>query len=188
MSQPDLPLEMQPLKMQPVEGQRTARERTAMLERLTGWLAGIGGLLTLAVALVATASVTLRWLFSSPIDGDFEYVKMATACAVFAYLPYTQARRGNIMVDTFTSWLPARFNRVIDAFWDIVFAAIMAYLTYALVFGTRDAWRSGETTMQKQIVLWPSLALCTLFAALLVVTCLLTAFRLVRQGSDRSRA
>ena len=37
---------------------------------------------------------------------------MATAIAVFAYLPYTQARRGNIMVDTFTSWLPrARCNR-----------------------------------------------------------------------------
>ena len=52
-------------------------------ERLTGICAALGGLLTLAVALLATVSVLLRWLISSPIDGDFEYVKMATAVAVF---------------------------------------------------------------------------------------------------------
>jgi hypothetical protein len=35
---------------------------------------------------------------------------MATAIAIFAFLPYRQARRGNIVVDTFTSGLPERAN------------------------------------------------------------------------------
>jgi TRAP-type C4-dicarboxylate transport system permease small subunit len=170
----------------PVEAGGTQAAPSSPLERLTGWVAVLGGLLTIAVAILATASVTLRWLISSPIEGDFEYVKMATAVAVFAYLPYTQARRGNIMVDTFTSWLPAGVNRVIDAFWDLCFAVVIGYLTYALVFGTLGVLRSGETTMQKQIVLWPSLALCTALSALLVVITLATALKLLAGGSTRS--
>lgn len=163
-----------------------AGSRTApafMLEGITGWVAALGGMLALAVALLATASVIMRWLFSAPIDGDFEYVKMATAVAVFAYLPYTQARRGNIMVDTFTGWLPARVCDFIDAFWDIVFALFMAYLAYCLVHGTLGLWKSGETTMQRQLVLWPSVALSAGLAALVVVTALATALRLLRGGA-----
>ena len=66
-----------------------------------------------------------RKFFNSPINGDFEMVQMATAIAVFSFLPYCQARRGNIVVDTFTSWLPARANAFIDAFWDLVYAGMM---------------------------------------------------------------
>ena len=47
-----------------------------------------------------------------PINGDFELVQMATAIAVFSFLPYCQARRGNIVVDTFTSWLPRARQRL----------------------------------------------------------------------------
>ena len=121
----------------------------------------------------------MRWLFNAPIDGDFEYVKMATAVAVFAYLPYTQARRGNIMVDTFTGWLPVRARNLLDAFWDLALATLLGYLTYCLVHGTLANIASGETTMQRQILLWPSIALCTALAALLVVTAVATALRLL---------
>ena len=113
-------------------------------------------------------------------------VKMATAIAVFAYLPYTQARRANIMVDTFTGWLPPGGRNILDAIWDFVYALVMAYLTYCLVYGTLGYIQSGETTMQRQLVLWPSIALCTLLSALVVVTALSTALRLLTAGSDRS--
>ncbi len=157
-----------------------AAQPVSRMEYLTGLCAVMGGFLTLAVALLATASVLMRWLFSSPIDGDFEYVKMATAVAVFSYLPYTQIRRGNIMVDTFTQWLPQSVVNVIDAFWDIVFAAVMAYLAYCLVHGTLSAFNSGETTMQRQLLIWPSIGLCAGLAALVAVAAFSTALRLIR--------
>lgn len=157
------------------------------LERITGHIAVLGGLLALAVAMLATASVVMRWLFDAPIDGDFEYVKMATAVAVFAYLPYTQARRGNVMVDTFTGWLPEAARNLLDAFWDLVFAGLLGYLAYCLFFGTIAAFVSGETTMQRQLVLWPSIALCTLLAALLAMTAVATALHLIHAaGSGRA--
>jgi TRAP-type C4-dicarboxylate transport system permease small subunit len=154
------------------------------IEQLTGWVAMLGGLLALAVALLVTTSITLRWLFSAPIDGDFEFVKMATAVAVFAYLPYTQARRGNIMVDTFTGWLPERVRNALDAFWDIAYAGLMGFAGYCLIIGSLEALKSGETTMQRQIVLWPSIALATALCILLAATSIVTAFRLMSKPTD----
>ena len=170
----------------PVEAGGAAAPPESGIERLTGITASLGGLLAIAVAVLATTSVVMRWLLNSPIDGDFEYVKMATACAVFVYLPYTQARRANIMVDTFTGWLPARARDILDAFWDLVFAAVMAYLTYCLVYGTLSMFRTGETTMQRQLVLWPSVALCTALAALVAITAVATALRLLASNWRRS--
>jgi TRAP-type C4-dicarboxylate transport system permease small subunit len=153
-----------------------------LLERVTGWIAVGGGLLALGVAVLVTVSVLSRWLAGQPIEGDFEFVKMATAIAVFAYLPYTEARRGNMMVDTFTTWLPAGVTRAMDAFWSLVYAAFMGVIAYCLVHGTMDTIRSHETTMQLQLPLWPAIAIATVLCIGLAVTALMSAIRHARGG------
>lgn len=161
--------------------------QTTALFRITGLTAILGACLALGVAALVVTSVLGRWLFNAPIDGDFELVKMATALAVFAYLPYTQARRGNIMVDTFTARLGKPVQALMDAFWDLAFAGFMGFCAYALWFGTMDAIRSGEVTMQRQILLWPSIAICMLLAALVAITAVVTAVQRVqaaRQGES----
>lgn len=165
----------------PTEAGEHVAPAPSFIERVTGRIAVAGGLLTLAVALLVTASVFMRWLFSAPIDGDFEYVQMATAIAIFAYLPFTQARRGNIMVDTFTSWLPTGVLRVLDAFWDLAYAGLMGYVAYCLVFGSLDAFKSGETTMQRQLAIWPAIALSTALCMLLALTAIVSAFLLFKR-------
>ena len=52
---------------------------------------------------------------------------MGTAIAIFAFLPVCQARRGNIMVDTFTGFLSPRTCRIIDGLWDLVYAGCGAF-------------------------------------------------------------
>jgi TRAP-type C4-dicarboxylate transport system permease small subunit len=167
----------------PVEAGGGGDRPETWLTRITGYVAVFGGLLALAVALLATTSVLGRWLFNSPIEGDFEFVKMATAVAVFAYLPYTQARRGNIMVDTFTIGLSGHTRCLIDAFWDLAYAAFMGALAFALFIGTLDAIKSGETTMQRQILLWPTIGLSMLLCVLLAITALSTAIQLLKTPS-----
>jgi TRAP-type C4-dicarboxylate transport system permease small subunit len=150
------------------------------VERLTGAVAVLGGCLALGVALLVTTSVLGRWLASAPIEGDFEFVKMATAVAVFAYLPYTQARRGNIMVDTFTGWMSVRARILLDAFWDLCFAAALAFCAIGLARGTLDAIASRETTMQLQLIVWPVIGLCCALCVLGATTAVLTARQLLR--------
>ena len=156
----------------------------ARLVRITGWVAVFGGFLALAVALLVSISVLGRWLFNAPIDGDFEFVKMATAVAVFAYLPYTQAKRGNIMVDTFTGGLSVRNRNRLDAFWDLVFGVVTAFLAVALTVGTYGSFLSGETTMQRQSPLWPSIGLAAILCAIVAITCPFAARALLRAGGN----
>ena len=172
-----------------------AASRPSFVERLSGAIAVLGGVLSLGVALLVVLSVLGRWLKGvpwadraasllglelGPINGDFEMVQMATAIAIFAFLPYTQARRGNIFVDTFTSGLPARVNARIDAFWDLVYAGMMGILTACLIVGTLEHYRSGQTTMLLQIIAWPAIAISTLLLLLLACVALATAVRLIR--------
>ena len=96
--------------------------------RATRAVAILGGCLSIATATLVTLSVLGRWLGFGSINGDFELVQMGVALSVFCFLPLSQARRGNIMVDTFTTWLPARVQRAIDAFWDFVYAGFMALI------------------------------------------------------------
>ncbi|MEA2935840.1 MAG: hypothetical protein QOD74_2486, partial [Variibacter sp.] len=88
------------------EGQ--AELRPPSWTRLSRPLAIAGGLLLLAVAGIVVVSVLMRWLIGTSISGDIELVQIATALAVFSFLPLCQSHRGNIMVDTFTNKLPLR--------------------------------------------------------------------------------
>ncbi len=147
------------------------------------WVAIGGGVLALGVALLVTLSVLGRWLFATPIEGDFEFVKMATALAVFCYLPYTQVQRGNIMVDSLTTGLPARSRALLDALWDIVYAGVAMLMAHGLFTGATEALRSRETTMQLQLLVWPAIAICAILAVLLCVSALISAARLLRRSA-----
>lgn len=158
----------------------------AGVRRLTAAIAMAGGLLALAVATLVVISVLGRWLFSTPIEGDFEFVKMATAIAVFCYLPYAQMRRENIMVDTFTTRLPPRARHLLDAFWDLAYAGFAGLIAYGLAYGAILAARSGESTMQLQIVIWPAIAISAVLAVLLALAALLSAVEMMgEQAGER---
>jgi TRAP-type C4-dicarboxylate transport system permease small subunit len=154
-----------------------------LLASLTRSLAVLGGLLSLSAAVLVTVSVTGRWLGYGGVPGDFEMVQIATAVSVFCFLPLTQMRRGNIMVDTFTTRLSPRANRAIDATWDFLLAAVMGLLAYCLMVGTREAFVSGLNSMVLGVSLGPVFALCALLVAILTATCIATGIALLRKTS-----
>ena len=159
---------------EPAQGRR-------LLSSVTAGLAVIGGLLSITAAILVTVSISSRWLGFGGISGDFELVQIATAVSVFCFLPLTQWRRANIMVDTFTTGLPPRVNASIDAAWDFVFAGIMGILTYCLILGTREAFTSGVNSMMLGLSLGPVFAVCAALAAILTLTCIATAYALLRK-------
>jgi TRAP-type C4-dicarboxylate transport system permease small subunit len=157
-----------------------ADARPPPVERFAGAIALLGGLLSLCVAALVVVSVVGRKFFNAPVNGDFELVQMGTALAIFSFLPYCQARRGNIVVDTFMTWMPRRGIQLIDAIWDIAYAGMMGVISYCMVFGVIEHYRSGQTTMLLQIIVWPALAICTALAFLVALVCVATAMRLIQ--------
>jgi TRAP-type C4-dicarboxylate transport system permease small subunit len=148
--------------------------------RATRLVAILGGCLSIATATLVTLSVLGRWLGFGSINGDFELVQMGVALSVFCFLPLSQARRGNIMVDTFTTWLPARVQRAIDAFWDFVYAGFMALIAWCLMNGARDAVASGLNSTMLGVPLWPVFAATVVLVLLLVATAIDTGIKLLR--------
>jgi TRAP-type C4-dicarboxylate transport system permease small subunit len=110
-------------------------------------LAFLGGAALLVAACITTTSVLLRWTTSQPIRGDFEMVPIAAGIGVAGFLAYGTLMRANILVDSFTTWVPRRINGVIDAFWMLVWAALTAWLAERMLIGTLDTWRSGTRTI-----------------------------------------
>jgi len=154
-----------------------------LIEAAAKALAVLGGVVILGVAAVVTISILGRWLFATPIPGDFELAQIGTAITVFAFLPWCQVVRGNIVVDTFTSRLPARVRSRIDGLCDLVYAAAMALVAACLVRGTVDMHASNEVSMVLRLPVWPGVAFGAFCCAFLAVIALATA-----RGMFKARA
>jgi TRAP-type C4-dicarboxylate transport system permease small subunit len=143
-------------------------------------LALAGGVLMLVVASLVTTSVLMRWLAGDGIPGDFELVQIATALGAFAFLPLCQARRGNVIVDTFTTKLSRRTRDILDALWDLTYAALIGIIAWRLVIGAQDAFASQTTSMVLGIPQGYAIAACAAMGVFLAVVAAVTALHLLK--------
>jgi TRAP-type C4-dicarboxylate transport system permease small subunit len=156
--------------------------REGPLAAFTRPLAIAGGILMIAVAIMVTVSVVMRRLINESVPGDIELVQIGTAVAIFAFLPICQARRGNIMVDTFTLRLPRRLRMMLDALWDLAYAGISAIIAWRLGVGAWDTIRSNTVSMMLGLPTGWAIAACAGMATLLSIVAVATALRLSRGG------
>ena len=129
------------------------------IARLSLALALAGGVVLLGVAVLVTWSVVQRWLTKQPVPGDFELVSLGSGVAVFGFLAYGTLMRANILVDTFTKWLPNRVTHWVDAFWMLVWALVVGVLAERLAVGAVETFTTGTTTMVLRLPTWWSVAL-----------------------------
>jgi hypothetical protein len=169
-----------------IEATERPPHRAGVIERLSVVLALLGGAVVLGVALLVSVSVLGRWLGGfefgrslglKQVSGDFEIAQMGTAVAVFSFFALCQVKRGNIMVDTFTTGLPGRAIRRIDALWDVLYAVVGGILVYCLANGAADARASQTAMMTIPVVLWPAFVAACLLMSVTTVVALVTALR-----------
>jgi TRAP-type C4-dicarboxylate transport system permease small subunit len=140
-----------------------------------------GGVVLLATALLTVVSVTSRWLTSQPVKGDFELVSLGSGLAVLGFLAWGSVTRSNILVDSFTTWLPARLNGAIDAFWSLAWAATTLLIAERMWQGMFDTFRHGMRTIGLlALPYWWAIGIGALCFALAGVAALLTIPRLLR--------
>jgi len=137
------------------------------LEWLCDASAAIGAIVLVAVALMTTVSVVGRAFFSHPILGDVELVQLGCAVVVTSFLPYTQFRRANIIVDFFTTGASAAAQRRMDALGVLLYTAMLALVAWRVAVGGLDIYAAQERSMLMDLPLWipyllmlPGLALC----------------------------
>jgi TRAP-type C4-dicarboxylate transport system permease small subunit len=116
--------------------------------------AGVGGVVLLSIAGVTVVSVIGRAFFSRPILGDVELVQLGTGICIALFLPYTQFRRGNIIVDVFTGRASRRARALMDGFGTFLYTLAMALICWRLAAGGLAAQQSQETSMLMGFPIW----------------------------------
>lgn len=112
------------------------------------------GVTLILMALMSLTSIVGRALFDKPILGDYELVQMLSAVAVTMALPFCQMIRGHIIVDFFTTALPARINKRLDIFASLVMAVAAFIFSWRITLAMIDLYGNGDSTMLLNLSTW----------------------------------
>jgi TRAP-type C4-dicarboxylate transport system permease small subunit len=142
-----------------------------ILEPMAKLCAILAGLLLIFITLMTVISVVGRDTIGKTIVGDFELSGAAAGAAIALCMPWCQCKRGNIMVDFFTTHLAQSRQNLLDRFGALVLACIMALMTWRTSLGGLNAWTTQSGTMMLGFPEWvvytamvPPLALTVLIA------------------------
>lgn len=141
------------------------------LEALAKFCAVLAGLVMVGITLLTCASVVGRNLFSQAINGDFEMVGFAAGAAIALFLPWCQIRKGNIIVDFFTTRTTEATQKALDRFGAFLLAAVMFLMAWRSVLGGLNAYNTNSGSMMLGFPEWivyalmvPPMALTALIA------------------------
>jgi len=148
---------------------RPADAAGRVLYDIAKWLAVAGGFMLCALAALTTISVSGRSALSAPVPGDFELVAIGTGLAVFAFLPWCQMTRGNVLVDFFMAGAPARFRSLCDLAGNLFYLVIGSILTWRMILGGVDMYDYAEKSMTINFPRWTTFPPSILMLAFLVV-------------------
>lgn len=125
-----------------------------LLSALARLCAILAGVLMTAITLVTCASLIGRNTIGVTLLGDYELTAVTAGAAVSLFLPWAQLRRGNIIVDFFTSKVPERINAQLDRFGALVMASMMFLLAWRTAVGGMNSYSSQTTTMMLGFPEW----------------------------------
>jgi TRAP-type C4-dicarboxylate transport system permease small subunit len=142
-----------------------------ILETLARFCAVLAGLILTIITLMTCASLIGRNTIGWTVQGDFELTGVAAGAAVALFMPLCQFKRGNIIVDFFTSKASDATNDKLDRFGALLVALMMALLAWRSVVGGLNAFSTQSTTMMMGFPEWivyifivPALALTAVIA------------------------
>ncbi len=125
-----------------------------ILETLAKACAVAAGLLLTVITLMTVASVVGRNTTGWTIVGDFELSGSAAGAAIALFLPWCQVRRGNIIVDFFTTKASPATQERLDRLGALLLAAVMALMAWRSTIGGLNAWKSQSGSMMLGFPEW----------------------------------
>ena len=159
-----------------------------LLEALARLCAILAGALLTVITLMTCASLIGRNTSGWNLVGDFELTGVAAGAAIALFMPFCQVRRGNIIVDFFTTRLSKSANAGLDRFGALLLALVFELLAWRTSLGGLNSFNTHSET---QILGFPE---WTVYAAMVppfvltaVIACWQAAFGFA-SGSDSAEA
>ena len=122
------------------------RQRVKLLENLAKLCAIVAGVLLTGITLMTCASLIGRNTTGDSIVGAFELTGVAAGAAIALFMPLCQVRRGNIIVDFFTTRLSASSNDKLDRLGTFMLAFIFGLLAWRTTLGGLNVYSANSET------------------------------------------
>jgi len=150
-----------------------------------------GALIFVALVAMSIVSISGRKLFSMPVPGDVEMLQLCAAFASSSFFAWCHLNQGDVKVDFFTEWMPARQVHALDLLGSLLVAAFGALIAWRTAAGAAALQAAGETTMILGAPVWVGQALMVPGFVLLALAGLYRAWLhlgLLRDGSPAATA
>ncbi|GAB3665661.1 TRAP transporter small permease [Ramlibacter alkalitolerans] len=125
-----------------------------VLETLAKFCAIVAGFILTGITLMTCVSLIGRNTTGATLVGDFELTAVTAGAAVALFLPWCQARRGNIIVDFFTAKAGARTNERLDRVGALLLGLSVGLLAWRTTLGGLSSWNAHSTTMMLGFPEW----------------------------------
>ena len=117
-----------------------------ILQTLAKLCAIVAGLLLTGITLMTCLSLIGRNTTGTTLVGDFELTGLAAGAAIALFMPWCQVKRGNIIVDFFTTRLGDETNNRLDRFGALLLALLFAVLAWRTTLGGLNSWSTNSET------------------------------------------
>jgi TRAP-type C4-dicarboxylate transport system permease small subunit len=141
------------------------------LESLAKFCAILAGILLVLITLMTCTSVIGRETIGKTISGDFELSGVLAGAAIALFMPWCQFKRGNIMVDFFTTGASLKNQDRMERFGALLLAVVMALMAWRTTLGGLNVYNTHSETQILGFPEWvaycamvPPLALTALIA------------------------
>lgn len=151
------------------------------VEKLTSLVSGFG---IFVLMMLGVAQVLGRKFFNYPIPGYIDITEIMMSFLVFMGLAYTERQGGHIRMELFVTMMPRRTLWLFETLSVVVALCIVAILTYYTGTHAWRSWTSGDSSMDAQILLWPSKLVVSLSLALLFLRLLVELWGYLRLVAD----
>ncbi len=122
--------------------------------RFTQSVALAGGFAVVLVSVLTVVSVIGRYLFSTPITGDYEIVEYGISVAAFSFLAFTHVTNSHIVAEFFSSSMSERLRGTLDLVQNLILFAILVILVWCVVLGGIDKFETGDESMFLRLKSW----------------------------------
>ena len=125
-----------------------------VLQSLAKLSAILAGVLLTGITLMTCISLIGRNTVGITLVGDFELTGIATGAAIALFMPWCQLKRGNIIVDFFTSRAHAMVNDRLDRLGTFLLALVFALLAWRTTLGGINAYATHSSSMMMGLPEW----------------------------------
>lgn len=151
------------------------------------WLGHVEDWFTLAAAIcifglmfLGIAQVLGRQLFDQPVPGYIDFVELSMATFAFLGIAYCQREGGHVRMDFFVKMAKGRPHWLIELFGVVLPLVLVGVLIWYGWDHFMRAYDSGDSTIDMQLVVWPSKLLVPISFSLLFLRLLVQVVGFLR--------